>query len=110
MSDLEHYDRELYEIDEQLGRLALLAGADLSRPEVVVALIKGQYGACMRPDALDAAHRMELRALLLLKYKIATECTEAFGPEECARIMAEQDARLRLRGFTPENQTKGRKA
>jgi len=109
MSDLEHYDRELYEIDERLGRLALLCGADLSRPEIVVGLIKGQFQVCTRPDALDLARREELRALLMLKFKIAAECAETFGSEECARIIDEQDARLRQRGFTAESQTKNGK-
>ena len=36
MSELEHYDRETYELDQRIGRLALTCGADLSRQEVVV--------------------------------------------------------------------------
>jgi len=51
MSELEHYDREIYELDQRIGRLALICGADLSRSAVVAGLIKGQFDVCAhRPD------------------------------------------------------------
>lgn len=104
MSGLEHYDREIYELDERIGRLALLCGADLSRPDVVVALIKGRFEVCTRDEAVSKARRVELRALLMLKYKIEADCVDALGAAHCARLIAEQDARLRLRGFPPRSQ------
>ncbi len=106
MSELGHFDREIYELDERIGRLALLCGADLSRPEVVLRLIKGQFEDCSRPEALTPLRREELRGLLLLKYKIEASCLEAVGPVECARIIAEQEALLRQRSFPPQSQVK----
>ncbi|MBK7665482.1 MAG: hypothetical protein IPJ21_18490 [Sterolibacteriaceae bacterium] len=67
MSELEHYDREIYELDQRIGRLALACGADLSRHEVVVGLIKGHFESCAHTDALSKSRLAELRALLMLK-------------------------------------------
>ena len=106
MSELGHYDREIYEMDERIGRLALLCGADLSRPEVVIRLIKGQFEDCSRRDALNTRRLEEIRGLLLLKYKIEAACADSLGGAECARIVAEQDALLRQRRFPPESQVK----
>ncbi len=107
MSELGHFDREIYELDERIGRLALLCGADLSRPEVVLRLVKGQFGDCTRPEALTPLRREELRGLLLLKYKLEASCADAIGSDECARLIAEQDAMLRERMFPPQSQVKG---
>lgn len=104
MSELEHYDREIYELDERIGRLALACGADLSKREVVIGLIKGQFEGCTHTGALSKARQAELRALLMLKYKIEASCVDAMGVADCARVIAEQDGRLRQRGFPPESQ------
>ncbi len=107
VSELGHFDREIYELDQRVGRLALLCGADLSRPEVVLRLIKGQFEDCTRPEALNALGREELRGLLLLKYKVEANCADTIGEEQCARLIAEQDAMLRERMFPPQSQVKG---
>lgn len=106
MSDVGHYDREIYAIDERIGRLALLCGADLSRPEIVIGLIKGQFEVCTRRDALSNQRREELRGLLMLKYKIEASCLDSLGAADCVRVIAEQDALLRQRGFPRESQVK----
>ena len=106
MSELGHYDREIYEIDERVGRLALLCGADLSQPEVVIQLIRGQFEVCTRLEALSPLRREELRGLLMLRYKIEASCVDSLGAAECARLVAEQDALLRQRRFPRESQVK----
>ena len=103
MSELEHYDQEIYALDERIGRLAQICGADLSRTEVVVALIKGRFEFCTRSDALAKVKREELRGLLMLKYRIEASCIDAIGTEECGRLIAEQEERVRRRGFSPQN-------
>ncbi len=106
MSNLGHYDREIYEIDERIGRLALLCGADLSQPEVVIGLIKGQFELCTRPEGLSELRREELQGLLMLKYKIEASCVDSLGSAECARLVAKQDSLLRQRSFPPESQVR----
>ena len=103
MSELEPYDRDIFELDARIGRLALACGADLSRPEVVVSLIKGQYAACAHPQGLSPARLLELRGLLMLKYKVEEEISEEFGVADFARIVAEQDALLAKRGFPAQS-------
>ncbi|OFZ73237.1 MAG: hypothetical protein A2W04_00495 [Betaproteobacteria bacterium RBG_16_64_9] len=46
---------------------------------VVVGLIKGRFEVCTRSDALSKARREELRALLMLKYKVEASCVDALG-------------------------------
>lgn len=55
MSELQHYDREIYELDERIARLALIDGANLSRSAVVVGLIEGQFDACEDNNGLSMA-------------------------------------------------------
>jgi len=105
VSELDHYDREIYELDQRIGRLALACGADLSRHEVVVGLIKGHFEGCTHADAFTKSRLAELRALLMLKYKIEASCLDAMGVADCSRLISEQDARLRQRGFPRESQT-----
>ena len=50
MSDLEHYDRELYELDQRIRRLALACGVDLTQKETIVSLIKENYDVCKHGD------------------------------------------------------------
>ena len=100
MSELEHFDREIYELDERIGRLALICGADLSQPEVVGALIKGQFEVCKHRTSLSKTGLEELRGLLMLKYKIEASCVDSLGVADFARVVAEQDAQLSRRGFS----------
>ena len=102
MSDLEHFGREIRELDERIGRLALICGADISRSAVVAALIKGQFDICVDKNDLSKAKLIELRGLLMLKYKVEADCVDVLGVEHCERLVAEQDIRLRNRGFPPE--------
>jgi len=99
MSELEQYDREIYELDARIGRLALACGADLSLSEVIVGLIKGRFEVCAHKTDLKAARLLELRGLLILKYKIEEQFLEEFGAADFVRIVAEQDALLSMRGF-----------
>lgn len=103
MSGLQNYDSEIHALEQRIGRLALLCGADLSHPEVVIGLIKGNFSGCLRRDTVAPQHRDELRALLMMKYKIEVSCIDAIGAAECAQLIAEQDERLRRRGFPPQS-------
>jgi len=101
MSELEHYDREIYELDERIGRLALICGADLSRSSVLVGLVKGQFDVCTHQKDLSKPKLMELRGLLMIKHKVEEECINDFGLEYFNRLLADQDLRLSNRGFSP---------
>ena len=103
MSEIEHYDSDLYELDARIGRLALACGADLSRSEVVVGLIKGHYEVCAHKEKLNAAKLLELRGLLMLKYKIEDEYAEEFGVADFNRLVAQQDALLNKRGLPEQS-------
>ncbi|HEX2493752.1 MAG TPA: hypothetical protein VHK24_08245 [Steroidobacter sp.] len=103
MSKLQHFEDNIHALDERIGRLALICGADLTKSETVVYLIKGHFETCTRGDAISAQHRDELRALLMMKYKIEMSCIDAIGAEDCARLIFEQDERLRRSGFPPES-------
>jgi hypothetical protein len=99
---IHNYDEQIGAVEARIGRLALLCGADLSRPEVVIGLIKGNFAVCGRDVGVDPVHRDELRALLMLKYDIKASCVDSIGTADCARLMAEQDEKLRRRGFPPQ--------
>jgi hypothetical protein len=103
MSELGHFDSEIYALDERIGRLALVCGADLSREDVVVGLIKGRFDVCAHRDSIPAAARAELRHLLMMKYRIELSCIDSIGAGECARLIRDQDERLRRRGFPPQS-------
>ena len=103
MSDLEHFDTEIHALDQRIARLALACGADLSKPETVLDLIKGNFETCMRADAVAARHRDELRSLLMMRYHIEISCIDAIGVEDCARLIVEQDEQLRRSGFPRES-------
>lgn len=102
MTGIQHYDEQIEALDKQIARLALLCGADLSRNEVVIALIKGNYATC-NAHVGDPKYREELRALLMMKYKIEASCVDAIGAEHCAQLIAEQDDKLRRAGFPPQS-------
>ena len=96
MSGLEHFDREILALDERIGRLALACGTDLRDNKVVVALIKGDFSSCHRPETPKLP---ELRALLMLKYGIQEHCIASLGAGECLRIVEETHEKLRRRGI-----------
>lgn len=102
MSGLQHYDEQIEALDTRIGRLALLCGADLSRRDVIVHLIKGQFGDCDHAAGIANEHRQELRALLMMKYNIELSCIDAIGAEQCAQLIAAHDDKLRRRGFPPQ--------
>jgi hypothetical protein len=93
---LEHFDREIYAIDERIGRLALACGVSLDERANVVALIKGNFTVC-RAESNPARH--ELRALLMMKYQIEERCLATLGDAQCLRLIADGEARLRERGL-----------
>lgn len=99
MSGLDHYEEELTALDKRIARLALLCGADLTREDVLIHLIKGQFEACPQSGAIDKSHLQELRALLMMKYNIEVSCIHSMGAEQCARLIAEHDDKLKRAGF-----------
>ncbi|MCG3200988.1 MAG: hypothetical protein NFCOHLIN_00850 [Gammaproteobacteria bacterium] len=96
---IEHFDSELYAIDERIGRLALACGVPLADMPTIVALIKGDYTVCRHGDN---PKRQELRALLMMKYGIEERCLAALGHTECLRLIADHEDRLRARGLLIE--------
>jgi hypothetical protein len=95
----EHFDSELYAIDERIGRLALACGVSLADMPTIVALIKGNFTVCRHGDN---PKRQELRALLMMKYGIEERCLAALGNNECLRLIASHEDRLRARGLPVE--------
>lgn len=102
MTGLEHFDQEIYALDQRIGQLALVCQVDVSRPEVVVGLIKRHYELCAHGAEMDPHRRDELRALLMLKYQIEASCIDALGTDDCRRLIVAQDEKLRRRGFPPQ--------
>lgn len=107
MSGLEHYDEELYALDQRIARLALACGADLARQDVVIGLIKGHWDLCAQAQHVPARTREELRALLMLKYRIEVSCVDALGADDCRRLIATQEERLARRGLPPTHPPDG---
>ncbi|MGE0384388.1 MAG: hypothetical protein AB7Q97_06615 [Gammaproteobacteria bacterium] len=101
MSELEHFDEELLALDQRIARLAALCGADLTSTDGIVALIRGDFTRCRARDDLSAPRRQELRALLMLKYRIEQACIGELGADACRRIVDDEHDRLRRAGFTP---------
>jgi len=100
MTGLQHHDREMREVDERIARLSLLIGADLSRHDVVIEILAGRYSA---PEGSKSHTNpvQELRALLIMKYRIEVSWIDEDGLEECARRLAELEGKLRERGLPP---------
>jgi len=100
MSALEHHDREMREVDERIARLSLLIGADLSRHDVIGDILAGRFAA---PGGSKSHTNpvQELRALLVMKYRIELSWIDEDGLEECARRLAELEGKLRDRGLPP---------
>jgi hypothetical protein len=96
MSGFEHFGEELKALEERLGRLALACGVNLGDRTVVASLIRGDFGVCGRGSF---PKRDELRALLMLKYRIEAKCIDALGAGDCLRIVDQVDAELARRGF-----------
>jgi hypothetical protein len=91
-----HFEHELLALDERIRRLALSCGVDLSAPDRIAALIKGDYSVCAR--ARTPKHE-ELRGLLMLKYHIEESCIAQLGIGDCKRIVEAEEAELKRRGF-----------
>ena len=96
MSGLEHYDREIYALDERINRLAISCGIDIKQKDIIVSLIKGNYSVCTRGNN---PKREELRGLLMIKYDIQKHCIDSLGVNKCSQIIDEVDEKLRKRGF-----------
>lgn len=96
MSGLEHYDQELYALDQRIKRLAISCGIDLKQKDIIVSLIKGNYSVC---QSGNNPKRKELRGLLMLKYDIQEHCIHSLGVDKCSQIIDEVDEKLREKGF-----------
>jgi hypothetical protein len=96
MSGFENFGDELLALEERLERLALACGVDLHVRSVVVSLIRGDFAVCGRGSF---PKRDELRALLMLKYRVESTCIDELGAHDCMRIVEQVDADLARRGF-----------
>lgn len=100
MNELDHSGHELYELGERIGRLAIAGGVNLASDEIVIALIRDDFGYCERNSSSLTRHLFdELRALIMLWYQIEQQTLEVYGEDRGSRIIAAQEARLRQRGF-----------
>ncbi|MBI4693272.1 MAG: hypothetical protein HY749_04550 [Gammaproteobacteria bacterium] len=100
MSELEHSGHELYELGERIGRLAIMGGVNLASDEIVIALIKGDFAYCGQHSPTLTQHLFdELRSLIMLWYQLEQRTIEMFGEDVGSKVIAEQEARLRQRGF-----------
>ena len=86
MSGLEHFDRELKEIDRQISRLGNLFGLDFTQDATVMAVLQG------RPRAEDFPAEMRksfllMKGLLELRYHVEKQCVEDVGPKHCSEIL-----------------------
>lgn len=86
MSGLEHFDRELGELDKQIVRLGKLCGLDLSHEETVTALLRGEIGPERFPPDVRKLILL-LKGLLALRYQVEKQCVEDVGPAHCREIL-----------------------
>lgn len=68
MSGLEHYDRELAELDSEIHRYALICGVDLAKRHEVEACLADHHA-----EWADDKARESLQGLLMLRIKVETE-------------------------------------
>lgn len=92
MSQLEHYDDELYAIEERIERLAIACKIDLGDRAQLSALTTGVHA---RITASDTDTVYLLRELLLLRDYVTLNCVGERGIEECRSIVKQIDLRLR---------------
>ena len=97
MSELEHYDDELFALEERINRLALAGGVDLNENAQITAIIKGQFAFFSNSD--EHVYHL-LRELLLLRDYITIHCADERGLKECREILEHVDSRLRRNGFS----------
>lgn len=96
MSELEHYQEEIFAVEERIGRLAIACRVDLQDGHQVAALRSGAVNGFNGHDP----HTMNLlRQLLNLRDIIAGHCIEDRGEQECRVMMENIEEQLRQHGF-----------
>lgn len=86
MSALEHYDRELAELDQQIVRLGTLCGLDATQPASVDAIL----GGAIKPSEFAPEQRkifLLLKGLLALRYHVEKHCLDDIGPDQCLAVL-----------------------
>ncbi|MBI4697116.1 MAG: hypothetical protein HY749_24185 [Gammaproteobacteria bacterium] len=107
VSQLGHYDDELYALDQRIGRLAIACGIDISDDRVIVALIQSHYVLFHHQEQPErTSWHAQLRELLMLKYRVKSNCLEYLGAEACRTLLAAEHERLRRHGLTPPGEPK----
>jgi hypothetical protein len=100
MSELEHYDMELYEMEKRIRRLAISCDFELTDTNIV-AFIRGNDEMCTGGEEHT---RKELRGLLMLKYNIEEHCIQTVGAEKCLQVVSAMNKQLRREGFQVEEE------
>ncbi len=100
MSEMEHYDMELYEMEKRIRRLAIACDFELTDTNIV-AFIRGNYDVC---PAGDEHTKKELRGLLMMKYNIEEHCIQTIGAEKCLQVVSALNKQLGKEGFQVEEQ------
>lgn len=96
MSQLEHYDDEIFALEERISRLAIACRIDLTDSVQLAAVRQGEHTR-VASGSQRSVHL--LRQLLNLKDYVTVHCIEDHGVDECRQIMDEIEARLRQNGF-----------
>lgn len=99
MSDLGRYDEEIHGVDERIGRLAIALGVDVSQDTVLVSFIRNHLDAFCGNEPGRRALCEQLRALIMLKYRIEEGCMDYLGDGPCRALLDAERERLRRQGF-----------
>ena len=96
MSQLEHYDDEIFALEKRIGRLAIVCRIDLTDVIQLTAVRQGDHSSLASRDP-GSCHL--LRQLLSLKDYVTMHCIDDHGIDGCQNIMEDIDTRLRQHGF-----------
>ena len=86
MSELEHFDRELAELDKQIVRLGALCGLDPTQQTTITAIL----GGAVKPEDFAADQRrtfLLLKGLLSLRYYVEKHCVDEIGASQCMEVL-----------------------
>lgn len=86
MSGLEHFDRELGDLDRQIARLGGLFGLDFTQDATVMRVLRGETRAESFSEDMRKTF-MLMKGLLELRYHVEKQCVEDVGPTHCSEIL-----------------------
>jgi hypothetical protein len=90
-------EARLFPLEEEIRRKALLCSVNLNDETQLMALLRHHYEQCADPKSPVCD---ELRGLLVLRYQMEKNCSEAIGGEHCEEVLADIAAHLARLGFS----------